>query len=230
MNEKNSIEILAGGIAHDINNILGVLITYPSLILAKLPKDSAPYKYVEKMSRSVEELSKLSQNLAQVYRENSCILTTVDMDEMIQQLKSNWDDYVQIDLNAKNAKFLGNFERVSTLIDNFIKNLEDGIQPSERLKITSQVLNVEKTETPYAIIPKKEYIVLEIHSCAFIEEEHLPRVFEPFYIKKVLRRYRDGFAHALLAISIRNIAGYLNALNRDKETIYQIYLPLSGRK
>ena len=47
-NTKNSLNILAAGIAHDVNNILGVLVTYPSLALAKLPSDSPVYRYIEK--------------------------------------------------------------------------------------------------------------------------------------------------------------------------------------
>ena len=176
------------------------------------------------MCRSVEDLSQLSKKLADFCREDNCIPTPICFDQLLQI--TIHDLPLEMDLKASNARFCGDGELLSKRLNDFFSNLCDNMQLQRNLRIKSQIIHTQEIETFYATIPRGDYIALEIYSCTLIPLQHLPRVFEPFYIKKVLRKYRDGFAHSLLNIFIKNAGGYCDAVNNHEETIYKIYLPV----
>jgi PAS domain S-box-containing protein len=82
--KMESLGLLAGGVAHDLNNMLGPLVAYPELILNKLPNDSPVRKMVERISNSANDAANVIQDLLTLARRGRYELHSVNLNRVVE--------------------------------------------------------------------------------------------------------------------------------------------------
>ena len=80
-----SLGALAGGVAHDLKNMLGPLVGYPDLILANMPKDNPARKYVMRTAKSAIDSAEVVQNLLALARRGRYEMHDVDLNSLIRE-------------------------------------------------------------------------------------------------------------------------------------------------
>ena len=96
--------MLAGGVAHDLNNILSGLVSYPELILMDLPPKSPLKKPIRTIQRSGERAANIVQDLLTLARRGVSVAEIVNLNQIIQdylkspEYKALRDHYPGIDL------------------------------------------------------------------------------------------------------------------------------------
>src|SRR5207245_30187 len=85
--KMESIARLAGGVAHDFNNMLTPILTYTEILLDDLAADSASREDVEEIRRAAERASMLTQQLLAFSRQQVVHPCAIDLNESIQEME-----------------------------------------------------------------------------------------------------------------------------------------------
>jgi len=107
-----AVGTLAGGVAHDLNNILGGLVGYPDLLLMDVPEDSHLIKPLKTIKKSGEKAAAIVQDLLTLARRNIEVQKAVNLNDVISE-------YLKSPEHLKIMEFHSNV--------NFITNLDDNL-------------------------------------------------------------------------------------------------------
>ena len=233
-----SLGILAGGVAHDLNNMLGPLVGYPELILAKLPEDSPARKFVNSMQKAAVDASEVIQDLLTLARRGRYEMTPVDFHEVIEACldstacrnlwakKPNIDVHVQMDCSV--AAVQGSFAHLEKLVMNLVMNAFNAMSDTGTLTVTTERRQIEKLLSGYERIRPGEYVVLRVRDTGKgIDEHDIDRIFEPYYSRNA-GSGGTGLGLAVVYGVVKDHRGYYDVLSEPGTgTEFIIYLPVT---
>ena len=197
------IGLMAGGVAHDLNNILSGLINYPELILEKLPDDSELRPQVKAIKKSglraaevVADLLTVSRGVAAakiVARPNTMITEYMESPEFLQ-LQSLYPDISwQTELDPGVANIFCSPTHVKKSIMNLIINAAEAIAGSGQVTISTAGRGAGSPEELDEVIKKRSWTMISIRDTGpGIAHKNLDQIFEPFYTKKMMGRSGTG--------------------------------------
>ena len=235
--KMEAIGILAGGVAHDLNNVLSGLVSYPELILLELPKESPLQKPIRTIQKSGERAANIVQDLLTLARRGVSVSEVVDLNHIIREhLKSPEYNNITIHhpgvtLELKLAPDLlclsGSPVHLAKTVMNLISNASEAIVDKGIIHITTENRYIDTPIKGYDDIEGGDYVVLQVADTGSgISEEDINRVFEPFYTKKVMGRSGTGLGMAVVWGTVKDHHGYIDIMSiPGKGTTVTIYLP-----
>jgi PAS domain S-box-containing protein len=235
--KMEAIGTLAGGVAHDLNNILAGLVSYPELLLMSIPEDSPLKKPLLTIKKSGEKAAAIVQDLLTLARRGVSITESVDLNQIIaeylnspefEKLKSYHPAVaLKINLNPGLFKILGSPVHLSKTVMNLVSNAAEAMPEGGKVKISTYNTYVDKAITDYDHIEEGSYVVYEITDTGVgISNEDLERIFEPFYTKKAMGRSGTGLGMAVVWGTVKDHSGYINVKSVEGEgTEFKIYFP-----
>jgi len=242
--KMESLGVLAGGVAHDLNNMLGPLVGYPELILRKLPEDSPLRKQVQRMGNAAADAAEIIQDLLTLARRGRYEMSPVDLNEVIHNFldsptfaklteeKSRIE--VEIALDESIRQINGSSHQLSKIIMNLIVNAFDAISEQGCLRIRTCEEFVEKLHSGHDKVKPGNYIVLSIEDSGVgIPAEDLAKIFEPYYSKKKMGRSGSGLGLSVVYGIVKDHKGYYDVTSTVGEgTQFTLYFPvdLSGKE
>ncbi|RMH44628.1 MAG: PAS domain-containing hybrid sensor histidine kinase/response regulator [Deltaproteobacteria bacterium] len=177
---------LAGGVAHDFNNILMAILGHAEMALMELPADSDIREDIEAIVESVERASELTNQLLAFSRERSSALRTVDVSEsvarVVRLLRRLIPEHTRVEMRASVTGAVRidpmQFEQV---LVNIAVNASDAMPDGGRIAIEAiDVLHVGSDR-----VPPGEYVVVRVSDTGVgMTEEECQRAFEPFFTTK----------------------------------------------
>ena len=236
--KMESLGILAGGVAHDLNNILGPLVAYPEFIQMKLPEDSPIRADISKIEQSAQRAAGVVQDLLTMARRGRYEMTPVDVNEVIKsymqspdflELKSRFPDVkIKIDLDGDIPKARGSVIHLSKVIMNLIINAFEAMSEGGELSVKTEYKHIEKLLRGFSDIKADKYVVITIGDTGYgIDCKDIENIFEPFYSKKELGKSGSGLGLAIVHEVIKDHNGYIDissVVNQGSE--FMIYLPM----
>lgn len=236
--KMESLGLLAGGVAHDLNNILSGIVSYPELILLDLPKDDKFRKPIEIMHDSGQKATAIVQDLLTVARGVAIAKEPLSVNSIIQDyLKSPDFEFVQqyhpdisIDISLAENLFniMGSRVHIRKILMNLVSNGCEAIKGTGRVLISTVNYYVETPFRGYDDVEEGEYVLLSVDDQGKgISEEDLERIFEPFYSNKVMGRSGTGLGLAVVWNVVQDHNGYINVLSSREGTTFNIYLPIT---
>jgi len=207
IHKLESIGIFAGGIAHDLNNILSGIITYPELLLMELPPDSPFITPITKIKRSGEHAAAMVQDLLTLARRGAVLAVPLNINKVIKDFLSS-SEYKSLSASFSDIKVTTVFDEtlpnimgipfhMLKVIMNLVINSAEAVAEHGEITITTNSYKLKKEIKGFEIIPAGEYVMLGISdNGAGIAPEHIKKIFEPFYTKKGSRpqkRHRSGY-------------------------------------
>lgn len=189
------IGTLAGGIAHDINNLLTPILGYSELLLMNIEKDSENYADVEEIYKASIKGKDLIEQILLFSRNDNGILKMepVDMNEVtretIRLLKSVLPKNVVIkeDIRIDYGYVKANFTQMHQVIFNLCTNAYQSIRDKNgEVKVSLNRIRGEDAHKISASLKKEiEYIELRVldNGCG-MDEETKRRIFDPFFTTK----------------------------------------------
>ncbi|MDD5092602.1 MAG: CHASE4 domain-containing protein [Candidatus Wallbacteria bacterium] len=240
--KMESIGLLAGGVAHEINNLLMGLVTYPDLMLSSLPGDSPLREPLEIVKRCGTKASDIVHDLLSLARIDLINREMVSINQVITEFmgSSNFLDAekrypatrIEMQLSSDLLPVEGSAVHVWKIISNLLLNAFESIPLARAGLISVRTFNLS-VSTPisgYETVPPGEYSVLEVRdNGSGIPQIDLSRIFEPFYSKKKLSRSGTGLGLTMVWGGVRAHDGFIDLRSTSDGTTFTVYLPSSGK-
>jgi len=240
--KMEAVGTLAGGVAHDLNNTLSGIISYPDLMLLKIPQDSPLRRPLMTMKESGNKAAAIVQDLLTLARRGVAIKDVVNLNEIAKQyfespehkkLRSFHPKVVfEVHLEADLMNNMGSSVHLFKTIMNLISNAAESIVEDGRIIFTTENCYVDTSIKGYDNIEEGEYVTIEISDTGTgIAPEDVERIFEPFYTKKKMGRSGTGLGMAVVWGTVKDHKGYVDIQSLEGSgTVVSIYLPVTRRE
>lgn len=195
-----SLGVLAGGVAHDFNNLLMVILGNIDLALKDLPKTSPVLELIENAKTASLRASDLTNQMLAYAGKGRLRMRNVHLNELVRemaqllQVSLSRKADVQYDLGHELPPIEGDPGQLQQVLLNLITNASESLGcDSGTISVRTDVIMVdEKTLARTYLndnLPAGRYVRLEVaDSGNGIDEEHRPKIFEPFYTTKFTGR------------------------------------------
>ncbi len=235
----DSIGNLAGGVAHDFNNILTLILGSASIMRRKLKDDPRWMKYVDLIETSSRRGAAVTRQLLTFARQTNPHVRLVDMNTLIDQtlrlFEATTTKAISIKYvpSAEAVVVMGDEGQLQQALLNLCLNARDAMPNGGTLSIRcgSLFLN-ERQANLFAEGKMGEYVMLSVADTgAGISKGILHRIFEPFFTTKEPTK-GTGLGLSVVHGVVRSHNGYINVDSEiNTGTIFTIYLPrISGRE
>jgi PAS domain S-box-containing protein len=235
--KMEALGMLAGGVAHDLNNILSGLVSYPELILMDLPPASPLKKPIRTIQRSGERAANIVQDLLTLARRGVSVAERVNLNQIIQdylkspEYKALCDHHQEIDLQLKLADDLleisGSPIHLAKTVMNLISNAAEASVDQGIIRIETENRYIDTPLKGYEDIQEGDYVMLTVADNGIgISDEDIDRIFEPFYTKKVMGRSGTGLGMAVVWGTVKDHRGAIDVKSTPQQgTTVTILLP-----
>jgi two-component system, cell cycle sensor histidine kinase and response regulator CckA len=182
---------LAGGVAHDFNNVLSVILSYASLLIDDLPRDHAMYDDLDEIRRAGEraveltrQLLAFSRNQAREPRLLSVSDTLRDLEKMLKRLLG--EDVELLFNTAATGLITADRGQIEQVIMNLVINARDAIPEGGTITLSTADVDVSSTIfTEPTNTEPGSYVTLEVTDTGSgMDEATRERIFEPFFTTK----------------------------------------------
>lgn len=233
-----SVGILAGGVAHDLNNILGPLVGYPDLIMMKLAADHPVRKQVKMMGSSAREAAELIQDLLTLARRGryemeptsliSVIYHYLESPGYLKLSEENPKISSRFEIDPSVGNILGSAGHLSKMVMNLIVNAFEAMPDSGVITIGLSQDYLEQLRGGYDDIEPGEYLMLRVADTGIgIERDNLKRIFEPYFSKKKMGTSGSGLGLSVVYGIVKDHHGYYDVFSESgKGTEFILYFPL----
>ena len=236
--KMEAIGLLAGGVAHDLNNILSGVVSYPEILLHQLSKQDEYYEHIKFIHDSgkraaavVADLLTVARGVATVREVRSLNVLITDYLDSIE-FKDIQSLYLQVELTSDLEAKLWNIRCSPVHIQKLLMNLiTNGIEAID-MEGSVHVSTANQTIEPMMLsIPAGEYAVLTVHDTGTgIAKHDLEKIFEPFYTKKVLGRSGTGLGLAVVWNIVKDHGATIEVESDSNGTTFTLYFPASSRE
>ena len=235
--KMEAIGTLAGGVAHDLNNILSGLVSYPDLLLMKLPPESPLRNPIQTIQRSGEKAAAIVQDLLTLARKglpdrnvsnlNALILEYLKSPEHGALLTHHPAINIVSDFDDKLLNMFVSSVHISKIVMNLIINAVEAMPDGGTINIATRNLYLDSPLPGYRRIKEGEYIKLQVSDNGIgMSSEDKERIFEPFYTRKSMGRSGTGLGMAMVWGAVHDHNGYIDvSSNPGKGATISIYLP-----
>ncbi|MBW1868015.1 MAG: response regulator [Deltaproteobacteria bacterium] len=237
--KMEAIGTLAGGVAHDLNNILGGLVSYPELLLLQLPEDSPLRKSILTIQKSGEKAAAVVQDLLTLARRGVVVTEVVNLNDVIADyLKSpeheNLQSYhpgvhIETHLDKDALNILGSSTHLSKTVMNLISNAAEAMPEGGKLTVSTKGRYIDKLIRGYDHIKDGDYVILTISDTGTgISPDDIEKIFEPFYTKKKMGRSGTGLGMAVVWGTVKDHNGHIDVQSTEgRGTTFTLYFPVT---
>jgi len=236
--KMEAMGLLAGGVAHDLNNILSGIVSYPELILMDLPQDSKLRKPIETMQESGHRAVAIVQDLLTVARGVATSKEPLNLNNIIGDYMNspefkNLEQFhptvtVKTNLDTDLLKIGGSSVHIRKVVMNLVSNASEAIESSGNVTISTVNRYVDRPLRGYDDVTVGEYAILSVSDDGSgISSDDLDRVFEPFYTKKVKGRSGTGLGLAVAWNVVQDHKGYIDVTSDENGTTFELYFPIT---
>ncbi len=236
--KMESLGLLAGGIAHDLNNVLSGIVSYPELMLMDLPEDSKLRTPIEAIQESGHRATAIVQDLLTVARGVATQKEPLNINEHImdylgspeyKKLKQFHPDViVRTDLDTDLFNIGGSPVHIRKVMMNLVSNAIEAIDGTGDTVIRTRNRYLDRPLKGYDEVTIGEYVVLTVSDTGSgISAHDLERIFEPFYSKKFLGRSGTGLGLAVVWNTVQDHNGYIDVKSGARGTTFDLYFPIT---
>ncbi len=230
--------ILAGGVAHDLNNVLSGLVSTPDLLLMDLPKDSELIEHVETIKESGKRASGIAEELLTLARGSAKIFEPVQFAAIIEayltslEFETLMDHYPSVNINTKidpHLSYISASEiHMRKIVMNLISNaVEAAGREKGRVAVTAGEVEFHNQKIRgYEKVKNGKYLKFSVMNTGQgISKEDIDHIFEPFYSKKVLGRSGTGLGLSIVWSAVHDHQGYIHVSSIKGQTHFTLYFP-----
>ncbi|MBN2227673.1 MAG: response regulator [candidate division Zixibacteria bacterium] len=236
-----ALGILAGGVAHDLNNTLGPIVGYTELLLRQLDKDDKVAKRIEKIGKSAQDAADVIQDLLTLARRGRYEMVPTDLNRVVGDYlespaflalsESRPDIKVDVDLDESISLLMGSSAHLLKVVMNLVVNAYDAMNDGGALTITTSMRYLEQLSNGYT--PENapgEFLMLSvIDTGKGIAAEDLAKIFEPYYSKKKMGGSSgSGLGLSVVYGIVKDHKGFYDIVsNPGTGTEFQLYFPIT---
>jgi PAS domain S-box-containing protein len=230
--KMEAIGLLAGGVAHDFNNILSVILLNAAMLREDACATPASAEGINEIVLAAERGANLTRQMLAFSRHQMMQLRVLDLNDvvvgiikMLQRLMGE-DIALQTHLSSSDVLIWGDSGMIEQILLNLAVNARDAMPDGGQLFIELGNVLVDESTAGYHKEKSGEYVRLTVRDTGCgIAPEHLSHIFEPFYTTKVAGK-GTGLGLATLHGIVEQHHGWVEIKSEiEKGTTFDIYLP-----
>ncbi|MBV5319178.1 MAG: response regulator [Desulfobulbaceae bacterium] len=231
--KMESVGRLAGGVAHDFNNMLGVILGYCELSLKQIDAAHPLFNGLENIHKAAERSADLTQQLLAFARKQTVAPKVLDLNQVVEGMLNMLLRLISedVDLTWLPGENLGAVKmdpsQVDQLLVNLCVNARDSIGDTGKITIkTSAAVFDEPWCATHAELVPGEYVLLAVSDNGRgMDSETLSHLFEPFFTTKELGK-GTGLGLATVYGIVKQNNGFIDVYSElGRGTTFKIYLP-----
>ena len=244
--KMEAIGTLAGGVAHDLNNILAGIVNYPELLLMDIPPDS-PYRHtILAIQRSGLKAAAIVQDLLTLARRGVTVTEVVKLESIVSEFLQSPEcrkimasnPTVQIETLLEKAGFniIGSPVHLSKTLMNLVSNAVEAMPDGGKLiiKTGNHYIKSHHPIKGYNEVKEGNYVMLTVSDTGIgMSENDMQHLFEPFYTKKKMGKSGTGLGMAVVWGTVLDHNGYITVESSEEEkkgTTFTLYFPATRLK
>ncbi|WP_457574324.1 response regulator [Desulfolithobacter sp.] len=233
-----SLGLMAGSVAHDLNNILAGILTYPELLLLDLDEDFKYREEIELIRDAGKRAAAVVNDLLTVARGATCKKEVHNLNVIISgyvnspECKELTKRYPDITIETELEQNLCNTrcspvhisKSIMNLVTNAVEAQDDNGKGTVRIRTCN--MQVTKPIRGYETIEPGRYVVVTVEDNGpGIKNDDIEHIFQPFYSKKVMGRSGTGLGLAVVWNTVHDHGGYVDLISTKKGTCFALYFP-----
>jgi PAS domain S-box-containing protein len=236
--KMEALGMLAGGVAHDLNNVIGISIGYSEMMLDDLEPDSPLRGHVESIMQATERAAAIVQDMLTMARRGVPVSKVINLNTIVtdfleepelaamQALHPNVD--IKTVLSPDLLNISGSPVHLTKTVMNLITNAAEAIRDHGVICVSTQNVHLDRPVKGYDSFTEGDYAVLSVSDTGEgIPAENLPHIFEPFYTKKVMGRSGTGLGLAVVWGTLKDHNGYIDVKSQPGQgTVFSLYFPV----
>jgi PAS domain S-box-containing protein len=234
--KMESVGRLAGGVAHDFNNVLTAIFGYADLLLEELPPASAARQDIEEIRKAAERAAALTRQLLAFSRKQVLAPVVVSVNELVKDIDKMLRRLVKEDIELRLAlapdasNFRADPGQLQQVLMNLVVNARDAMPTGGNLLIeTSNIeLTEQYAELHQAVVPGP-YVMLAVSDTGIgMDAETKARIFEPFFTTKE-KGQGTGLGLSTVYGIVKQSEGYVWVYSEPgRGTTFKLYFPRVG--
>jgi len=233
--KMETVGTLAGGIAHEFNNLLMTIQGNASLIQYDLNITDPHYQMLIKIEEAVNRGVKLTQQLLGYAKKGKYEVISLDLNRLVQQTadvfsRTKPNIAIQYDLSDDIPAVLADQDQMEQVLLNIFENASDAMDDCGNLILkTSEVTHAQIQATLYVPMPGKYLKLTVCDTGSGMDELTRNRIFDPFFTTKEIGRGK-GLGLAAVYGIIKGHGGYIEVESEpDHGSTFSIFLPISRK-
>jgi PAS domain S-box-containing protein len=230
---------MAGGVAHDLNNVLGILSGYSELLLAQIPEGHRSRGHIEKILQSTEKGAAIIQDLLTLARRGVMVSDVVNLNSIVSAFlmtpvfEKIKDDHPRVtfrmDCDQNLLSIKGSPIHLEKTLMNLVLNAAEAISGLGEVTVRTESRYLDKPIGGYDDVKEGDYAVLTVSDTGMgIPHESIKKIFEPFYTKKMMGRSGTGLGLAIVWGTVKDHNGYIDVQTEvGQGTTFTLYFPVS---
>jgi two-component system, cell cycle sensor histidine kinase and response regulator CckA len=234
--KMEALGLMAGGVAHDLNNILSGIVNYPELMLMNLPEDSPlikPLKAIRESGRNaaavVDDLLTLARGVSSTrenFNLNDIVREYFDSPEFHNLSALHSQVAFRTELDAQLLNINCSVIHIKKTIMNLVTNAAEAIGDRGEIVVSSRNQYCDRPLPGHSEMQQGEYAVLSVADTGMgIPKESIDRIFEPFFSRKVVGRSGTGLGLAVAWNTVQDHGGGITVISSSKGTTFELYFP-----
>ena len=240
--KMEAIGTLAGGVAHDLNNILSGLVSYPELLLMDLPDESPLKQPILTIQASGQKAAAIVQDLLTLARRGVSVQEVMNLNKLIEDYLSSPENQkimefhsdVTVETNLQSDLFniMGSPVHLSKTIMNLVSNAAEAMPNGGTISISTDNCYIDNSLKAFDAVDEGDYATLTVSDTGIgISHENIERIFEPFYTKKTMGRSGTGLGMAVVWGTVKDHSGYIDVKSELGEgSTFTLYFPVTRKK
>ncbi len=228
-----SIGQLAGGVAHDLNNVLGAILGHADLGRSEATSDDPVYDRLSKILDLTERGARITQQLLAFSRQQPVETKKIDLNrslpDLIKLLSKILGEHITIAFNPGAGLSTVNVDpgQIDQVIMNLCINARDAMPDGGELVINTRNVTIDKLEAEHFVNTEPgNYVLISVQDNGTgIKPEHIDRIFDPFFTTKEIGK-GTGLGLSVAHGIIGKHKGFIDVQSEiNKGTTFNIYLP-----
>ncbi len=234
--KMEALGLLAGGVAHDLNNILSGIMSYPEVIMMKLPNNSPLIKPLQTIQRSGQRAAAVVNDLVTIARGVASVREVTSLNCLIREHLASAE---HAELTARHPQARVDTDLANDLLNiacsrihiekalmNLLANAMEALGDKGVVAVVTANRRLDRPIDGYDAVVGGDYVMLSVSDTGIgIAPEALDRIFEPFYTQKVMGRSGTGLGLAIVWNAVQDHDGYIHVTSGAIGTRFDIYLP-----
>ncbi|MEN6373400.1 MAG: response regulator, partial [Smithella sp.] len=229
---------MAGGVAHDLNNIIGVIVGYAELLLMNGDISNSIRSPLENILEGGQKAAAVVDDLLTLARRGVPNRQVLNLNKIIANAQRSPEfenlhfrhPFVMIkaDLEPDLLNVSGSSIHLAKTLFNLVLNASEAMPKGGIMNIKTANQYLDKPIQGYDEVREGDYVVLSVSDTGEgIPEVDLKRIFEPFYTRKIMGRSGTGLGLAVVWGTVKDHLGYINVQSEEgMGSTFTLYFPV----
>jgi signal transduction histidine kinase/CheY-like chemotaxis protein len=231
--KMESIGRLAGGVAHDFNNMLAVIMGFAELSKASMPRDGQLRRNLDQIFKAAKNSIELTRQLLTFSRKEIISPRAVNMNELIHETEKNLlrliGEDIRLSFNPSEEIWTTNLDpfQLDQILINLAVNARDAMPNGGELRIGTENVQMDEAACQYKIdATPGEYVRLSFSdSGTGMDKRTMENIFEPFFTTKEPGK-GTGLGLATVYGIVTQNGGFIDVQSKiGRGTTFHIYFP-----